>query len=262
MNTLDAIVLGITQGLTEFIPVSSSGHLVILQNILGLGSEHLFLEFINIGTFLALLIYFRHKIIDILRDVFIHKNYNLARNIIITAIPAGLVGVLLGSFINSYWLFNNIMVTIFVIFAIGVVMIVLDKLPHASKTKDGATLTPLRALFIGLMQVFAFIPGVSRSGSTIIAGRLAGLKPESAAEYSFLASIPIMAGVTLKTLLGDFDYLVANFQILLISNTVAFLAGLFAVGFMINYLKKNSLAVFGWYRVALATVFFAFLLIH
>ena len=91
MNTLDAIVLGITQGLTEFIPVSSSGHLVILQNILGLGSEHLFLEFINIGTFLALLIYFRHKIIDILRDVFIHKNYNLARNIIITSIPAGLL---------------------------------------------------------------------------------------------------------------------------------------------------------------------------
>ena len=262
MNVFDAIVLGLAQGLTEFIPVSSSGHLVILQNILGLGSEHLFLEFINIGTFLALIIYFRHKIVDILRDVFVRKNYNLARNIIITAIPAGLVGVLLGSFINSYWLFNNIMVTIFVIFAIGVVMIVLDKLPHASKTKDGATLTPLRALFIGLMQVFAFIPGVSRSGSTIIAGRLAGLKPESAAEYSFLASIPIMAGVALKTLLGDFDYLVANFQILLISNTVAFVAGLFAVGFMINYLKKNSLAVFGWYRVALATVFFAFLLIH
>ena len=262
MNVFDAIILGLAQGLTEFIPVSSSGHLVILQNILGLGSEHLFLEFINIGTFLALIIYFRHKIVDILRDVFVRKNYNLARNIIITAIPAGLVGVLLGSFINSYWLFNNIMVTIFVIFAIGVVMIVLDKLPHASKTKDGATLTPLRALFIGLMQVFAFIPGVSRSGSTIIAGRLAGLKPESAAEYSFLASIPIMAGVTLKTLLGDFDYLVANFQILLISNTVAFVAGLFAVGFMINYLKKNSLAVFGWYRVALATVFFAFLLIH
>ena len=262
MNVFDAIILGLAQGLTEFIPVSSSGHLVILQNILGLGSEHLFLEFINIGTFLALIIYFRHKIVDILRDVFVRKNYNLARNIIITAIPAGLVGVLLGSFINSYWLFNNIMVTIFVIFAIGVVMIVLDKLPHASKTKDGATLTPLRALFIGLMQVFAFIPGVSRSGSTIIAGRLAGLKPESAAEYSFLASIPIMAGVALKTLLGDFDYLVANFQILLISNTVAFVAGLFAVGFMINYLKKNSLAVFGWYRVALATVFFAFLLIH
>ncbi len=262
MNVFDAIILGLTQGLTEFIPVSSSGHLVILQNILGLGSEHLFLEFINIGTFLALIIYFRHKIVDILSDVFVRKNYNLARNIIITAIPAGLVGVLLGSFINSYWLFNNIMVTIFVIFAIGVVMIVLDKLPHASKTKDGAALTPSRALFIGLMQVFAFIPGVSRSGSTIIAGRLAGLKPESAAEYSFLASIPIMAGVTLKTLLGDFDYLVANFEILLISNIVAFVAGLFAVGFMINYLKKNSLAVFGWYRVVLATVFFAFLLIH
>ena len=262
MNTLDAIVLGITQGLTEFIPVSSSGHLVILQNILGLGSEHLFLEFINIGTFLALLIYFRHKIIDILRDVFIHKNYNLARNIIITSIPAGLIGVLFASFINSFWLFNNLTVTLSAILVVGIIMIVLNKLPHASSTKNGASLTPLRALFIGSMQIFAFIPGVSRSGSTIIAGRLAGLKSETAAEYSFLASIPIMAGVTLKTILGDFDYLVANFEILLISNIFAFVAGLFAVGFMLNYLKKNSLAVFGWYRVLLATVFFAFLLIH
>ena len=145
MNTLDAIVLGITQGLTEFIPVSSSGHLVILQNILGLGSEHLFLEFINIGTFLALLIYFRHKIIDILRDVFIHKNYNLARNIIITSIPAGLIGVLFASFINSFWLFNNLTVTLSAILIVGIIMIVLNKLPHASSTKNGASLTPFRA---------------------------------------------------------------------------------------------------------------------
>ena len=262
MNSLDAIILGLTQGLTEFIPVSSSGHLLIFQNLLGLDPDHLFLEFINIGTFLALLIFFRHKIISILRDVFVNKNYILARNILITAIPAGLVGLTLGHFINSNWFFNNVYVTATMIFIVGVIMIILNKLPHASAVKDGAKLTPLRALFIGLMQIFAFIPGVSRSGSTIIAGRLAGLKPDTAAEYSFLVSLPIMAGVTFKTIVGDYEYLTANWQILLISNAIAFVAGMFAVGFMMSYLKKHSLAAFGWYRIVLATVFFAFLLIH
>lgn len=261
MNVFDAVVLGLTQGLTEFIPVSSSGHLLILQDFLGLGPSHLFLEFINIGTFLALIIYFRHKIITILKDVFINKNIKLARNILITAVPAGLVGLALGSFIGSYWFFNSVFVTATMILVVGIIMIILNKLPHATPVKSGEALSPLRALFVGIMQIFAFIPGVSRSGSTIIAGRLAGLKPDAAAEYSFLVSIPIMAGVTFKTILGDFDYLIANWQILLLSNVVAFVAGMFAVGFMMNYLKKHSLKAFGWYRVVVATVFFIFLLL-
>lgn len=141
-------------------------------------------------------------------------------------------------------------------------MIVLEKLPHASDVKDGEALSPVRAFIIGLAQMFALIPGVSRSGATIIAGRLSGLKPAEAAEYSFLASLPIMIGVTIKIFVTDSDYLIANLPTLLVSNTVAFISGLIAVGFLLRYLAKHSLAVFGWYRVVLATVLMVILLVQ
>lgn len=254
MDIIQTIILGIIQGLTEFIPVSSSGHLVIAQFIFSGASDHLLLEFINIGTFLALLVYFRKKIIQIIKDIFVNKRYRLALNIIITAVPAGLVGYLLSDFIDSSWFFGSLIVVTVTLFVVGVIMILLEKLPKASATKDGETLTKTRALFIGLVQIFALIPGVSRSGSTIIAGRLAGLKPAAAAEYSFLASLPIMFGVTLKTLVSDRSYLAENLAPLVIGNLAAFVAGILAVGFLLKYLSGHSLAIFGWYRVSLAAV--------
>lgn len=198
MNIFEAALLGIVQGLTEFIPISSSGHLVIGQYFFNGSSNHLFLEFINIGTVIALLIYFRKKIISILQDIFINKKYELARNIIITALPAGLVGFFFADFIAGTAFFNNIWVVVFTLALVGMLMIALEKLPKKSYVKSGEKLTMQRALIIGVAQVCALVPGVSRSGSTIIAGRFMGLKPAEAAEYSFLVSIPIMLGVTAK----------------------------------------------------------------
>src|SRR5919199_3871711 len=105
MNIVEAVVLGLVQGLTEFIPVSSSGHLVIAQQMFSGASDHLFLEFINIGTFLALLIYFRKRILHILKDVFLNRNFTLARNIFITAIPAGGGGFFVAGFFLKWALF-------------------------------------------------------------------------------------------------------------------------------------------------------------
>ena len=263
MEWLQAIILGLIQGLTEFIPISSSGHLVIAQTFLSGASDHLLLEFINIGTLLALLVFFRKRIIGIIKDIFINKKYKLALNIIITSVPAGIVGYLLADFIESTPSFFGSAVTVAVTLAVvGFVMIILEKLPHASPVKDGEKLSPWRALAIGGAQMLALIPGVSRSGSTIIAGRLAGLKPAEAAEYSFLASLPIMLGVTAKILISDHAYLSANFGTLLVSNIFAFIAGLLAVGFLLRYLAKHSLAVFGWYRVGLAAVLTVILLVQ
>lgn len=262
MNNIEIIILGLIQGLTEFIPVSSSGHLVLGQYIFGRESDHLFLEYINIGTLLALLVYFRHRIIGIVRDIIKNHNYRLARNILLTAIPAGAVGFLLSDFIGSSAFFGSIYVVTATLFLVGCIMIVLEKLPKASPVKDGERLPAWRALTIGLVQMFALIPGVSRSGSTIIAGRLMGLPAASAAEYSFLASLPIMMGVTLKVLLTDSAYLTGNLVPLVIGNVVAFVSGLLAVGFLMNYLSKHGLAAFGWYRVALASVLAVVLLVQ
>ena len=259
---LEAVILGLIQGLTEFIPISSSGHLVIAQTFMTGASDHLFLEFINIGTMLALLVFFRKKVWKILVDVFKNKNYLLARNIILTAIPAGLVGFLLAGFIEHTPFFTSAVVVVFTLAIVGAVMVVLEKLPKLSPVKNGEKLPWWRALIIGGAQVLALIPGTSRSGSTIITGRLMGLSPAEAAEYSFLASLPIMFGVMLKVLLTDTDYLVANAGTLAVSNFAAFLSGLFAVGFLMRYLSKHSLAVFGWYRIGLAIILATILLVQ
>lgn len=251
---VEAIILGFLQGATEFIPVSSSGHLVVAQNFMSGASDHLFLEFINIGTTLALLVFFRKRIWGIVQDIVVRKNYRLARNILITAIPAGVVGYSLSDYIAATAFFGSVLTVVVSLVVVGLVMIFLEKLPKASSVPSADKMGPWRALLIGVVQTFALIPGVSRSGSTIITGRLMGLTPAQAAEYSFLASLPIMLAVCLKVLVTDFDYLAAHAGTLIVSNIVAFASGLLAVGFLMRFLSKNSLAIFGWYRIGLALV--------
>lgn len=252
MSIFESIILGLIQGLTEFIPISSSGHLVIAQYFLSGASDHLFLEWINIGTLLALVVYFWPKIIQIMKDIFVRHNYKLARNILVTSIPAGIVGYAAADFIDNSAFFGSVVVVVIMSAIVGVVMIFLEQFPKASAVKNGEALSVWRAFVIGLAQMIALIPGTSRSGATIIAGRLSGLSAKEAAEYSFLASLPVMLGVTAKVFLHDHTYLYQNLGTLLIGNLVAFLSGLFAVGFLMRYLSRHSLAVFGWYRVILA----------
>lgn len=264
MQIIQDIILGLVQGLTEFIPVSSSGHLVLVQHLFSGSSDHLFLEFINIGTLLALVVYFRERIFGIICSVIVDKNIILARNLLLTSIPAGVVGYLLSDFMDASPFFGNVWVVLTALTLVGIVMVVLERLPKASPRKDGEALGASRAFMIGLAQMFALIPGVSRSGSTIIAGRLAGLSSEAAAEYSFLASLPIMCAVTLKMFVksSDREYFMSHIPMLAISNIVAFIAGMLAIGFLMRYLSQHGLALFGWYRIGLAVVVGLVLLIQ
>ena len=259
MTILTSIILGLVQGITEFIPVSSSGHLEIVQQLIGGRTEdfHLFLELINFGTLLALLIYYRKRIAGIFKDIFKNHNYKLAINVIITCIPAGLAGLLLSHFIEESPFFSSLITISIAMAFVGFLMIVVDKLPKKTPLKNENFLSKKRALAIGIAQVFALIPGVSRSGSTIVAGRLMGLNSKSSADYSFLVSIPLMLAVCAKTLVSSSTrgYLLDNFGLLILSNIIAFVSGLFAISFCLKYLKKsNSLKAFGIYRVILATI--------
>lgn len=267
MSIFIAIILGLVQGLTEFIPVSSSGHLEIVQQLIGGRADnfHLFLELINFGTLLALIIYYRKRIWEILKDIFGKKhNLKLAINVIITCIPAGIAGLLLSKFIEENSFFSSLITISIAMAVVGVLMIIVDKLPKLSSLKDENYLTKPRALTIGIAQVFALIPGVSRSGSTIVAGRLMGLSAKSSADYSFLVSIPLMTAVCAKTLLSSSTrvYLVDNLPTLILSNAIAFISGLAAITFCLKYLKKsNSLKAFGIYRVIVATLVLIFVLV-
>lgn len=262
MTVGDGLILGILQGLTEFIPVSSSGHLVLGQTLLGLQTSPTFDALVNLGTFLALLVYFWRRIWQIGERIIKQRDLRLARNLVISAIPVGVLGFFFGGFFEQAIIQQPLTVAI-MLALIGILMIVLEKLPKFSAVREADELPAKRAIFIGLAQAVALIPGTSRSGSTMVAGRLAGLSYKQAAEYSFLLSIPVMAGVLLKSMLGHEgrEFIAANFGAWAVSNIAAFLCGLFAVSFMLRFLSKGNFAIFGYYRLALAAVIFATLLV-
>lgn len=255
MTHIEALVLGLVQGLTEFIPVSSSGHLVLTQWLFGNKIDHLFIQALDFGTTLALVIYFFPKLKDLFYRVTVKKDYRLARNIIITCVPAGLLGLLLADFIEQSTILLSPLVVALMLAAVGFLMIVVDKLPKKSSRASGTELSPKRALAIGFAQAFALIPGVSRSGSTIVASRVMGLSSRAAAEYSFMVSIPIMLGLITKLLLKESDrtYLVTHIDAVLIGNLAAFVSSMIAIRFLLSYLSNHGLSLFGWYRVALAS---------
>ena len=267
MSIIIAIILGLIQGLTEFIPVSSSGHLELAGHVLAVRGDdfHYLLEVINFGTLLVLFIFYRQRIAKILNDVFKKKDYKFALNIILTCIPAGLSGLLLSKVIDNLPFIGSLWTICISMAVVGLIMVFLDMFPHQKEKKDETKLTPKNALAIGFAQVFALIPGVSRSGSTIIAGRLCGLKNKAAADYSFLVSIPLMCAVCLKTLASSSTraFIFDNLPLVLVGNLVAFIAGLLVIKPIMNFFKRDdSVKIFGIYRVCLAAVLAVVLLLQ
>lgn len=264
MSIIEAIILGLIQGLTEFIPISSSGHLVIAQYFMSGASEHLFLEWINLGTVLALIIFFWPRIWGTIKKVLVERDLRLALNVVIAMLPAGIVGFLFADLIETAPFFGSVWTVVVTLFVVGVLLVVVERLPKLSNVPQLEKLPKKRALTVGLAQVLALIPGTSRSGSTIIAGRLMGLKATDAAEFSFLVSIPIMLGVIAKLLIkeGDRAYLLDNLTPLVVGNVTAFISGILAVGFLMKYLQTRSLAPFGYYRIVLAIALAAVLLVQ
>lgn len=255
LTFIETLILGAVQGLTEFIPVSSSGHLVVLGDVFrDHNNLHLLVQALDFGTVLALIIFFRHRIADLFRQVFVKRDYKLFRNLIITAFPVCLVGLILHKLIEHSDFFTSATVVAIAMGLIGILMIILDKLPHRSSVADGHELTPLRALVIGLAQCCALIPGVSRSGSTIVAGEFMGLNSKAAAEYSFMASLPVMLALVAKLIVGDHSYLIQAWPIVLLGNIAAFIFGIAAIKFLLNYLSRHGVKAFGYYRVILAAI--------
>jgi len=260
MTIFQALILGALQGLTEFIPVSSSGHLVLAQSFMGLPHSSAFDALVNLGTFLALLVYFHKRIWGVLLKIFRDKDIRLARNLLISAIPVGVAGFLLADFFEGS-LIQNPTVVVIMIVLVGILMIVLDKLPRLSSVEILDKLPTKRAWIIGLAQVISLVPGTSRSASTMIAGRLMGMTYRQAAEYSFLLSIPVMAAVITKSMLLDSEsiaFINSNFGAWIASNIAAFICGLFAVSFMLRFLAKGNFKIFGYYRIGLAAVIVIF----
>jgi undecaprenyl-diphosphatase len=254
MGIIESIILGLIQGLTEFLPVSSSGHLIAIRQFMNLSLENTmaFDVVLHIATLVAILIYFKGDISRIFTDLktegLSNRSNKLLGALIVGTLPAGLLGFLYGDKIESF--FRNPILVAYSLIAGSLLFWLADRF---AKTKGGVTI--FKGFLIGIFQSLALISGFSRSGSTISGGLLVGLSREESIKFSFLLGIPIITGAGLKTLIeiGLEGKLVEFLNLeIFIGFIVALLSGLWAVRFLVRYLSNNSFNVFIVYRLLLA----------
>lgn len=257
MGVLEALILGIIQGLTEFIPVSSSGHLILAEKLFGVGNGSLAFDVaLHGGTLLALIIYFWKDIIILVKALFVKtKQTKLAWLLVVATIPAVFAGLLLESYAEDS--FRSSLVVAFNLAFVGLIMFWAEvQYKKAKKHTKLDDTSKNQALTMGFAQAIAIIPGVSRSGITITSGLFAGMDRVAATRFSFLLGIPIIFGAFVKTVFfGEgLNQVQQEPMIFALGITAAFLSGLFAIQFLLKYLAQHTLKVFAYYRIALAII--------
>ncbi|WP_104722161.1 undecaprenyl-diphosphate phosphatase [Helicobacter mesocricetorum] len=249
MDFINAAILGIVEGLTEFLPISSTGHLILVSKLLGIPENpfhKVFEVVIQLGSILAVIFIFWEKL---------YKNsWDLWIKLMIGFLPAGILGFLFYSVIKS--LFNPLIVAIMLIIG-GIVFIVVEFF-YKEKThfiQEVSQISYKQALWIGCFQALALIPGTSRSGSTIIGGLLLGCNRKVAAEFSFLLALPAMVVASGYSLYKNYNLLnVDNFLLLLVGFIVAFFSALIAVRFFLGFIARFNFIPFGVYRIILGVI--------
>ena len=258
------VILAIVEGITEFLPVSSTGHMILVNKLIG--GEYLsptftnsFLIIIQLGAILSVVVYFWKDLTPFVgtKEKFVLR-FRLWLKIIVGVLPAMVIGLLLDDIIDKYFL-DNVLIVAITLIAYGVIFIgieVVYKLKDIKpKVKRFAGLKYRTAFLIGLFQCLALVPGTSRSGSTILGGLLVGTSRSIATEFSFFMGIPIMFGASgLKILKFGFHYSLAEFIILVVGSVVSFVVSLFVIKFLLKYIKQHDFQAFGWYRIALGII--------
>jgi undecaprenyl-diphosphatase len=254
VNILQAIILGLVQGVTEFVPVSSSGHLIIAHRLLGISETGLAFDVaLHLGTLLALVIFFYKDIAELAAALVRKTAYSrLAWLLVFATLPAAVIGVLLEDMAESS--FRSVRLVAVNLIVVGVVMIMAER--HLAKLPKPTSLQGIsgrQAIAVGLAQAAALIPGVSRSGGTISVGLLAGLDRVAAARFSFLLAIPITFGAILKvTLSGNtLSHISQELELFTVGIVTAFVSGLIAIRFLLKFVAKYRLNLFAYYRFAL-----------
>lgn len=264
-DIISAIVLGMVEGLTEFLPVSSTGHLILAGSLLGFEGEAAttFKIVIQLGAVMAVLVLYWSRYMSILKDLlsfnFSAKNKLNAIHMILAMIPALIVYLIFKEDIKHY-LFGPATVLIGLIIG-GILMIIAARVKRKVTAENTDDITYKQALGIGLFQCFALWPGFSRSGSTISGGLLLGTSQKAAADFTFIISVPVMLGATVLDMYDSREFLTADALILfLIGFIAAFVVAMIAVVTFLNLIKRLKLEWFALYRFALAAVFYIFVM--
>ena len=271
MNTIEAILIAIVEGLTEFLPVSSTGHMIITQNLLGVESTDFvkaFTVIIQFGAILSVVcLYWKRffrlnpgKVTDL--KSFLYK-FDFYWKLLVAFIPAAIFGLLFSDLIDS--MLESVWIVAIMLVVVGIFMLFVDKIFNHPDPQD--RMTEKRAFIIGLFQCIAMIPGVSRSMATIVGGMAQRLSRKAAAEFSFFLAVPTMFAATAYKMLKLFlepngtEVLRENIGVLIIGNVVAFIVALLAIKFFIGFVTKYGFKAFGYYRIIVGGIILVMLLL-
>lgn len=271
IEILKSILYGIVEGITEWLPISSTGHMILLEEIMPMNVSKsfwsMFLVVIQLGAILAVVVLYWNKIFPFKKNkegkyTSVKSIWILWSKILVATIPAAIIGLALDDWIDAH-LYNGFVVAIMLIL-VGVAFIYIENRNKDMRPSVNSlsALSYKDALIIGLFQVVAAIlPGTSRSGATIVGGLMIGVSRAVAAEFTFFLAIPVMFGASLLKLVKfGLAFSVLEFFILVIGMVVAFFVSIFVIRFLMSYIKKHDFKVFGWYRIVLGAfilIFFA-----
>lgn len=256
MHALQAFILGIVEGITEFLPISSTAHLIIAAKALKLDPNNFIKSFeiiIQLGAILAVVVLYVKQIFRL----------EVIKRLVVAFIPTGVIGLILYKFVKSY-LLGNLWIVLASLFVGGVLLILFER-KHQEKedaVEDLTKITYKQAVILGLCQAVAIVPGVSRSAATIVGGLMLGIKRKTIVEFSFLLAVPTMAAATLLDLAKNYkDFSSDQFSFLAVGFIAAFVTAILAIKFLLSYIRKHNFTVFGIYRIAIALVILAIVLI-
>lgn len=271
IEIIKAIVLGVVEGITEWLPISSTGHMILVDEFLHLNVsadfKNLFLVVIQLGAILAVVVLYWHKLFP-----FTVENHKIKSDksiwqmwfkVIVSCIPAAVIGLLFDDKIDE--LFYNWQTVSIMLILFGILFIIVENRnkSKAPKKESIAELTYLDAFIIGMFQLIAAVfPGTSRSGATIIGAIIIGISRTVAAEYTFFLAVPVMFGASaLKILKYGFSFSATELLLLFVGLAVAFAVSVAAIKFLMNYIKKHDFKAFGWYRIILGAIVIMYFLI-
>jgi len=271
IELLKVIFLGIVEGITEWLPISSTGHMLLVDEFLQLKMSDAFKEMffivIQLGAILAVVVVFWEKIFpfqfrDKSKPVIRKDVFSIWYKVVIASIPGAVAVLLFDDYVEAH--FHTPMVIAAALIIYGIVFIILENRNeiHGQKIERRSDVSYLSALAIGMFQVLSIIPGTSRSGSTIIGALLIGISRTAAVEFTFFLAIPAMLGLSaVKIIKFGFSFTGAEIGALVLGMAVAFIVSLIVIKFLMSYIKKHDFKVFGWYRIILGAIvilYFAF----
>ena len=272
---IQTVIMGIVQGITEWLPISSTGHMILFDEFMKMDVSEKFMEtflvVIQFGSILAVVLLYFSKLnpfvskknrsnYELLGNLPVKKDtLNLYLKVLIGVIPAGVVGLLLDDWIDEH--FYNAYTVAVTLIIFGIWFLVIENKKKPAKVNSLDDLTYKTAFLIGVFQIMALIPGTSRSGSTIIGATILGCSRVVSAEFSFFLAIPVMFGAScLKLLKAGLAFSMNEWIILLLGMAVAFIVSVFAIKFLMGYIRKRDFKGFGYYRIALGILLILYIL--